>query len=200
MDYYNEDQILQYFKDEIEKLSQEKIDKIKKEIAEIKANELNKIEEEVKKEIHLTLGAELKDLEKQHLSEINTILNESNYKLMKRREELFTDIFNTVKQKIVDFIQTERYETLMKTKLNDLAKLFVDEKINFLVNKDDKIIKKVIQSIFKDYEIFENPRIELGGFQAYSMNKGVEVDETLDSKLKEKKEWFYANSKLFIQY
>ena len=42
-------------------------------------------------------------------------------------------------------------------------------------------------------------KIKLGGFVATISTQKIEYDETIDSKLEDRRIWFYQNSNLFIR-
>lgn len=201
MEYFNEDKIFSYFEEEIRNSSLKDIQSLKKEIKEIKENELKKIHNEVKQQIDLTLKIELKDLNNQRSMEISKISNEYKLKLMKVRENLLEQVFSSVKEKLNNFTNSNDYVELMKEKVKNVNQEFANEKVIFKINKDDKRIRKIIESNFLfEYDIEVVPEIYIGGFEACTIEKGLEIDETIDTKLNEKKQWFYSNSKLFIRY
>jgi vacuolar-type H+-ATPase subunit E/Vma4 len=65
----------------------------------------------------------------------------------------------------------------------------------------DIVAEKLIKTIYKDisYEIEHDKGIQLGGFILTISNMNIEIDETLDARLREQKEWFLNHSKLFIR-
>jgi len=61
------------------------------------------------------------------------------------------------------------------------------------------LIEALKDSYKHKYTIETDTEIIIGGFNAYCDKLSIEVDETIDNRLKDQKEWFYANSHLFVK-
>ena len=200
MEYLSSEQLLRYFEKEIHEASKKKIDELKKEIDAIKSAEIAKIDEDLKESISHDLDLQLKDLKTDHSYEMNKLLTENAKELMIRRQELFQSVFIEVKKKLLSFIHTEDYKKLLSSKIHKINPLFEQDEIIFYVKTDDSSIEEVIKSEYKGkYSIEKSSSIELGGFLAGCIKKGIELDETLDTILESKKQWFYEKSNLFIK-
>jgi len=200
MEYLSSEQLLRYFEKEIHEASNKKINELKKEIDAIKSAEIAKIDEDLKESINHDLDLQLKDLKTDHRYEMNKLLTENAKELMIRRQELFQSVFIEVKKKLLSFIHTEDYKKLLSSKIHKINPLFEQDEIIFYVKTDDSIIEEVIKSEYKGkYSIEKSSSIELGGFLAGCIKKGIELDETLDTILESKKQWFYEKSNLFIK-
>ncbi|MDL2292935.1 hypothetical protein LJC17_05055 [Acholeplasma sp. OttesenSCG-928-E16] len=200
MEYYNEDQLYKYFKETIKRDSMKKMDRLRKEIDAIKERELKRIDLEAKRQIDWTLGGELQEIKKDHQTKINQISINIDVKLMEIRAKFFEEIFDNVIAKLNKFTKKEEYYKLILKKVNDLIKEYPKEDIVFLVSKNDTQGIKALDCIKdnKKYQIQQTSDISIGGFIA-SFKDGVEVDETLDSKISDKKEDFIEKSRLFIR-
>jgi vacuolar-type H+-ATPase subunit E/Vma4 len=118
---------------------------------------------------------------------------------MNKRTELLNSVFNEVKSKLLLFLKTEDYKSLMSKKIDNLNTLFKDKKVVFNIMKNDKLLTSAIKDNFhSEYEIKTTDKILLGGFFADCNELGIEADETLDFKLDDKKQWFYEKSNLYI--
>jgi len=200
MEYLSSEQLLRYFEKEIHEASKKKIDELKKEIDAIKSAEIAKIDEDLKESISHDLDLQLKDLKTDHSYEMNKLLTENAKELMIRRQELFQSVFIEVKKKLLSFIHTDDYKKLLSSKIHKINPLFEQDEIIFYVKMDDSIIEEVLKHEYKGkYSIEKSPSIELGGFLAGCIKKGIELDETLDTILESKKQWFYEKSNLFIK-
>jgi len=199
MEYYSSDQLFKYFSAEIKSSANAKMNQLRKEIDELKAVQLKKIDEELKSSVERALTLELKEADTDYSYEINRILMENSKKLMNKRTELLNSVFNEVKSKLLLFLKTDEYKSLMNIKVESLNTLFKNKKVIFNIMKNDKLLTDAIKNNFhSEYEIKSTDKIVLGGFFADCNELGIEVDETLDFKLDDKKQWFYEKSNLFI--
>jgi len=200
MEYYNDDSLLRYFHEEIERVSSRKIAALQKEISEKKQEELAKLSLEVKHQVELSLGVELKDMRKKYRQDINDILSKNAKILFERRKAISEDIFTEIHKKLVSFVKSNDYETFISHKLETIGSQIPHEDMTFFVCPSDEICRKVIVNQFgKTAKIENDPAITIGGFKVVSDALKLEIDETLDSKLENNKTWFFANSKLFIK-
>jgi len=200
MEYFSSDQLYKYFESEIKSSANAKMNQLRKEIDELKAQELKKIDDELKASIDQALAFELKELKTDHSYEINHIMTDNARVLMNKRLELLNSVFDDVKKKLLSFSKSQAYQTLMSKKVEALNHVFQDQKVTFDIKNDDDLLKEVIQKKFKGtIEIQTNDKIRFGGFFARCVKKGIEVDETLDFKLDDKKQWFYEKSNLYIK-
>lgn len=200
MEYLSSEQLLKYFEKEIHEASQKRIDELTKEINDIKSAEIAKIDEDLKESINHDLELELKDLKTEHSYEMNKLLTENAKELMIRRQDLFQSVFDEVRKKLKSFLQTDEYQELLSSKVKKLNPLFEHDEIVFYIKNGDSLIEDVIKKEFiGKFKIEKSSSIELGGFFAGCEKKGIELDETLDSILESKKQWFYEKSNLFIK-
>lgn len=198
---YNSNEILyQYFQSEIEQMGKEEIKKLEAEIKRVKDREIKKISNEVHRNVNRFLNVELRDLNTDHSAEINKINNQNNRLLMEKRLSLLNRVFDKVTKKLLTYTSTDEYKVNMKNKMNDACKILDCNDVVLTIKKGDDIIK----SIFEDKKnpkatLVESYQIEIGGFIASSSKLGIEINETLDVRLEEKKQWFFENSNLFIR-
>lgn len=200
MDYYSNDQLYKYFEAEIRQNASKQMEALQKQIADNKAREINKVKEDLQESIDRKLKADLKELDTDHSYEVNRITQDNSRKLMKRRQELLEDVFSKTEAKLVEFTKTDAYGALMKAKIDALADRFSGCTTRFGIRKDDSICEKAIKANFHhDLKIETDPAIEIGGFSLLCEKMGIEIDETMDTRLSDQKEWFYENSNLYVK-
>lgn len=199
MEYTSSEQLYQYFANEIKETASKKMAKLRKEIADLKATELQKIEEEIKSSVDHALGLELKELKIDHSTELNRLAGENAKALMKRRLELLDAVFAEVQSKLIAFTNTLDYQWLMEKKFSAVEKVFSNDKLNFEIRPSDTALKRWIELKFPSSTVSVSNRIEIGGFFVSSPTRGIELNETLDAKLEEQKQAFFEKSNLFIR-
>lgn len=201
MAYYNEDQLRRYFEKAIKRESENQIHKLQKEIDYLYNREIKKIMDEIDIKKQVQMAKELKEVQIQYQEELNQIGTDYDAKLILKRNEMTSSIFQAIEKKISSFVQSEAYQDWFNKRL-----LNYEEKINgyhviMHIAMHDIVAEKIIENVYKkvSYEIKHEKEILLGGFVLTISDKNLEVDETLDTRLNEQKEWFLNHSKLFIR-
>ena len=197
MPYYNNDDLLRTFSKYINDKANEKIDALKNEIDFEKKSSIERVDDELKKKAYRALEIDLSDLNADFSSRLNKVKTEYSRVLMEKRSELLHSIIVEVQDKLKKFYLTKEYEDLMIKQVLDLKSDFCTNKIEFRIMKNDQVVRKAIESHYKgSYEIKEISEIEIGGFAVLCFDLGVMTDQTIDTRLLEKKQWLYEHSKL----
>jgi vacuolar-type H+-ATPase subunit E/Vma4 len=197
MPYYNNDDLFRTFSKYINEKANEKIDKIKHEIETEKKRSLERIDKEIHQSVFRGLDIELSELNSDFSARMNKVKTEYSKVLMEKRSELLNSIIVEVREKLVNFHQSKGYEKLMKKQLKTLGDDFCSKKVEFRIKRNDDIMKKVIETTYQGkYSIKEIDEIEIGGFSALCFDLGIMTDQTIDTRLQEKKQWLYEHSKL----
>ncbi|MBU1093408.1 MAG: hypothetical protein KKH01_02985 [Firmicutes bacterium] len=200
MAYYNEDQLYRYFDKAIQREAQKSMDELKKEIDYLYAKEMKAISEDLQMKKEVELGKEMKELKLHYQDKLNQISIGYNEMLIKERTFMTNIVFHAVLDKIYQFIKSKDYEKVMTQKLTDLNKKYANKKSIITISDRDSHLTKIIEeTITAPHEIVKSPDLHLGGFEFFLKNEGIEIDETIDTKLASQKEWFYKNSKLLIR-
>ncbi len=200
MDYYTNEQLYRYFENEIKTSAARQSEALRKEIADLKDKELKKIQKDLQESIDNATRLEMKELQVDHSYEINKIVMESSRKLMKLRQQLLEEVFTEAETKLRDFVASEEYAKLMEKKLSDILEKFSKCSVVFSVKPGDQALTEMLKRNYHhEYFLEYDPEIKIGGFSVFCAKLGVEIDETIDHRLKDQKEWFYANSNLFVK-
>lgn len=201
MAYYNEDQLHRYFEKAIKRESESKIHKLQKEIDYIYSREIKKIMEQIDIKRQVQLAKELKEVQINYQEEHNQIGTGYDEKLILKRSEMTSSVFQAVEEKIITFVQSDAYDVWFKKRLENYEKKVNGYHVILHISIHDIVAEKLIKTIYKDisYEIEHDKGIQLGGFILTISNMNIEIDETLDARLREQKEWFLNHSKLFIR-
>lgn len=136
------------------------------------------------------------------LSELRNSLvqneSQSKWKVKKdlfiRRAELVDGLFSSVKQDLIDFSKTKEYESVVKTALTKILTENPLESITLLVKASDLDLFKALTGSKADIRVSD--RLHIGGFIVKDKAGQMEIDESLDYKLKVQKEWFTTHSQL----
>lgn len=199
MAYYNEDELYRYFDKAIKEQAKLRIDDLKREIDYAYQKAMKKYKEDLAVEQNLEYSRGLRELRIEYQSQINQIGTTYDSELIKKRLEMSDHIFLEVVKKIQAFIKTKQYETYIKHKIVTVLKDMEKTEYVFKVSPKDAHIKDIILSMDKNYKVEVDQTILYGGFTLYLPEFNLEINETLDVKLEEQKDWFFKHSKLFIR-
>ncbi|GEM_PF-453835 len=200
MEYDSEEALIKYFEQQISKESSQQIAQLHREIEAAKKKAMAKLELEVDNHVALTIGAKLKDVRDQYRQDVNHLIEDGAMKLFERRSAIAAELFAAVGAKLEKFVASVEYAAYVKVKLTAAITAIANDPMIFYVAAKDAICRDaIIATGRKGIDIVSDPAIAIGGFRVVSKQADLEINETLDDKLEESKNWFYANSKLFIK-
>ncbi len=181
------------------------------EYAHQKANEIQTQTEKFKKE-HLEVAEnqilqEMYDNIQDQVAEIRgnatkTVAKQEaqlRQQLLIRREEITNNVFRSATKKLIDFTKTPEYETYLLNIAKKLSTAYPLEDSIITVKSDDYAMSVKLDKIFNGKcKIIVDDNIKIGGIKLMNQTIGIFVDETMDTKLNDRKPWFYSNSGLTI--
>ena len=195
--------------------TEQKLQKIKDIIlqkANIKADELvfkamaqknEMIEEkeiEVLKKKYKEINKKTLEIRRETTQRISNFDIKNKRKLLLKKNDFCNQIFENVFVKLCNFVKTEKYKELFEQKLERNLKNSFEQfsdlsSLNFYVKHGDEAIMECLDKVFgKTISVLQEDEIKIGGVKVVDSNNGLCWDETLDTKLVEQKNWFYANS------
>ncbi len=123
--------------------------------------------------------------------------NELKYSLIKRRNEMFDDVFKEVVKNISEYVKKDEYLKNMSSVFEKATEKFNCGKTQCCAREEDiEFLKSLSEG--KNIEFFANDEI-IGGFTLKNNEMKIFVDFTLNEKIKEQKELFFINSGLVIE-
>lgn len=198
MQYNTMEELEEYFKNEIEKVSQIEIKKIQKEIENIKNKSIKELEETARNNAEITVSQEVKSMDSEHAISLSRMADDNQRKLMKKRQDLIDNLFVEIKEKLVDFTETDGYKAKLKEKITLLGNQYHSDGILRLADKDMSMADELRKSFSGHILVESDESIKIGGFILEFQQDRIVIDETYDARLKEEREMFYANSELII--
>lgn len=188
-----------YFKEEIDRLSNNEIKKIEDEITQIRTKALQELEVEVKKEAAQRMDLELKDMLSEHAVALSKLNEEKNRRLMNARDDLTKRLFQSAIDELTKFQNGKEYLPFLCDKIKQLQGKVSGKAILYVAVKEEGILKTLMQAYHDEIEGKVDKTIQIGGFRLECPNSGIVIDETFDASIAEEKEWFYSHSGLIIQ-
>ncbi len=199
MAYYNDDELYRYFEKSIKEQSELRLSDLRREIDYQYQRAMKRLKEDLSLQQTVDYNRGLREIRVGYQNQINQIGVNYDEELIKKRLEMSDHVFQGVISKIKAFIKTKAYETYIKEKIEDTLNNVQKTTYIFKIAPKDQVIKKIIQTLDSTYQIEEDESIIYGGFILYLPKQRVEINETLDQKIDEQKDWFYKHSKLFIR-
>jgi vacuolar-type H+-ATPase subunit E/Vma4 len=195
-----QENVFQYFQKEIEESGNKKIQELEAEIKSIQEKQMKILHDEISDTITRTKEIELNEMNQEYSSALNRLIVEHHKEMIKKKRDLLESVLLEVRSKLVKFTETNDYKQKMILLINKISKDFCGNEIHFKIKTNDTVMKKIIDDNFKTkHVVTEDKNITIGGFIAICIEKGILTDQSIDSSLEQKKEWFYKNSKLAIE-
>lgn len=198
MQYNTIEELEEYFIGEIERVSQNEIKKIQKEIENIKNKNLKELEETARHNAEIIVNHEVKSMDSEHAISLSRLKDDNQRKLMKKRQELTENLFMEISEKLVAYTETDDYHEKMKEKISHLSSRYHSDGILRLATKDMTLAEELSKMFSGEVLVKPDESIKIGGFILEFHQERIIINETYDARLKEEREKFYANPELII--
>ena len=198
MQYNTIEELEEYFKSEIEKVSQSEIKKIQREIENIKNKNIKELEQTARDNAEIIVSQEVKSMDSEHAIALSRLADDNQRKLMKKRQDLIDNLFVEIKEKLIRYTETDDYKAKLKDKIALLGSQYKSDGILKLAVKDMYLADELNEKTSGHINVKPDASIKIGGFILEFHQDRIIIDETYDARLKEEREMFYANSELII--
>ena len=175
-------------------------DEILKETETLKKKELKQAEDEVLNRAYRLIQKNIADI-----SISNTMLvaqQETQYKqkLLQKRQEIFDNVFENVRKRLLQYTQTPEYVTFLVGIAEDFAKAYPYENSVICLRREDlKFADQLKTALGLACTVQEDDDMELGGIKIANQEHGVIADESFETRLSDQKQWFYTHTHLMIE-
>ena len=180
-----------------------KTDNFLKAIEKYAAEQRSKIEAEAEedglKEAYVLLQRKMSSINTGIARELSKAENASRKSTFEKRQEIEDKVFERAKEKLLAYTKTDKYlEKLLSSAKAVSSKLTANDVVLYVCERDMKLKNKIISAFGRKCDIQVSDEIKIGGLTALSREMGLLVDETLDTKLENQREWFCENSGLTV--
>lgn len=97
----------EYFKEEIQRVSDIQISGIEREIEQIRKKTIASLEQSAQTEAGMLRETELREMQSEHAIALSRLHEDTNRKLMAKRKELNEAVFDEVKQRMLAYCESE---------------------------------------------------------------------------------------------
>ena len=191
----NSQNSIKAFTDAIQRMAQEECKAINNETRQIKSQRLEALLAQTQEKYNDFVNYELSRIQADKNRQIS-IMNENTAKeLSHLRSELTDKVFAAVVEKLLQYTKTEDYKQLLIRSVKEILEALGDEELEFFLRKEDlPLADEICKAIDRKLDFKAADDIKLGGVKAIGRKTESLADNTLDLKLEEQKEWFFANS------
>lgn len=183
----------------INKYAAEQRRELKNQTEEFKKKELQKAEAEVLRDAYYLIQKEMAQMRKGISSEVSKEEMQGRKELFAQRKAIVEEVFKKCEKRLLEFANTSEYKELMKNYASKISKVLNKPgTVLYIQEKDMEIKEELKESFGKLCKVLVSEEIKIGGLIAVNRNMNIIIDETLDSKLTDQREWFAENSKLNV--
>lgn len=174
-------------------------DEILKETEQIKKIELDKEENRLLEELYAHIQANITKIKTENIKNISRETLQLKKALYKKREQYLDSIVEQVRVRLMEFCDGPDYAGYLKNKCAELAGKYPGEQCDLRVRSKDLAHADLLRGAFGGCEIeADDSSIAIGGLVLVNRARGLEIDSSLDSALREERERFYTNPEFQI--
>ncbi len=119
--------------------------------------------------------------------------------VMNTRSEISEKIFNAVLLKLADFTETSDYKNFVINSAEQMAKICGTGTFDIYLREQDVKYSNPIKSVSDTItDIKVDNTIKIGGLYGICPGKKIKLNDTLESRFEEARDWFYENSGLTL--
>lgn len=119
--------------------------------------------------------------------------------LFEKRNQMAESVFEAAAKKLTDFTKTSKYKEYITTSARLISEKLDGKKASVHISERDQKYSSMIKSIIPGCEIVSDSEIKLGGISCYCDDMSIIIDDTLDTKLEDRKRLFVATSGLTVE-
>lgn len=196
----NQEQKLSKFVQAINRDAENRRARILDEAEEFRRQELQKAEDAALTEAYHLIQDEIAQMRRRIRHESSMRMMEKHRAVLLRREEITSEVFAEAQKRVLAFTQTEPYTQYLTQCAREAASMMADSPVIVRMKAEElKKYQELISPAFAgDCSFLTSDDILLGGMLIECPEKGLVVDETLDSRLESERTWFSAHSGLSV--
>ena len=125
------------------------------------------------------------DLAKKELELRNDLFHE--------RQSLADKVFEQAKEQLLAYTKTDDYTAFLTRSIKEIKEKCGTARCVISIAPFDEEKRDLIEGVLPDAQITVDPHILIGGIKANCPALGILMDDTLDARLEEQREWFIEN-------
>ena len=194
------EQKLAQFLEAVTAYAEEQSDAIHKEVEAFKEARLQKAEQEVLQESYVLIQKEQEEQRQTIRRDLSGRETAARAALLARRQAMMDEVFSLAKDKLAAYTETPEYDEGLRRSLTEMAaRLPAEGTVYTLARKDEGKLPALSSLCPAGSRIEVSADITLGGIRGENLAAGILLDDTLDTRLSEQRDWFLDHSGLTIE-
>lgn len=194
----NRDKQVAQFIDAINKNALKECKRIEKDTKKLYTGEAEKLQKSAGVLVQERVAYAKTEIETQFNKNVASSYSLCRAKIAQKRKELTDEVFEKATRKLIEFSKSEEYVDFLAESLKEIY-AFINEKFTASVKPgDEEALSKAAKKAGIECDSVSDSSIKIGGIKVECTHLNKVFDDTLDSRLDDQKEWFYANSGFVI--
>lgn len=183
----------------IKKYAEEQRNAMRNEVEQLKEQKIKEARQKGKYDSEKLISQRLEAKRNEETHKIAKALQEGQKELFLERTKMTDSVFEKAQSKLIEFTQSAEYTDKLFNSAKAIAQLFDNESCMLYVAENDLSNADKICALFNgNAQVCVDKSIKIGGIKGYCSKMQISVDETLDSKLEQQRQWFIENSGLSV--
>lgn len=186
------------FLDAINKYAEQQKAQITQEIEDYKNTKIEQATEQGLQDAYDLIRADVARRKAVIVSDVSQNELQFRSELFNERQQLCDKVFAEAEEKLRDYTKSADYTRFLGRSLEQIASKCGAAFCEVSIAPCDEDKRELIQSSLPDAKITADPHITIGGIKAFCPSLGIMMDDTLDSRLKEQRQWFIESCGLKV--
>lgn len=196
----NNDEQIGKFLQAITEYAQEQREKILKEVEDFKHEHLQQAEQEALRDTYHLIQKERLALQNKTRLEMSRRELEARKKLLEKRRDMMNALFEEASQRLAAYTETPAYEQTLSDSLRQMQEQLPSRgTVYYIAVRDENRIPALTAFVPEGSRVETSRDIRLGGVRGVNMEVGLRLDDTLDARLEQQREWFTRHSGLTVE-
>lgn len=188
------------FVEAITAYAEEQSRKIHDEVEAFKAERMAQAEQQVLQEAYNLIHEEREEVNNQLKKEFAQREFARRGELIRRRQAIIDTVFEEARRRLLDYCSTPAYEDLLRASMKEMTQLIPADGTVYYLSERDRERESALQDLCPaGSRVDFSGDIALGGIRGMNTQAGILVDDTLDSKLEQQRDWFIQSMGLSVK-
>ena len=181
------------FLDAINKYAEQQKAQITQEIEDYKNTKIEQATQQGLQDAYDLIRADIASRKAVIVNDLAKKQLELRNELFRERQALADKVFAQAREKLTAFTKTADYADFLRRSLEEIKAHCGTAQCVVSIAPSDEEKRSLIESVLPDAQIAVDQHILIGGIKANCPALGILMDDTLDARLEEQREWFIEN-------
>ena len=186
------------FLDAINKYAEQQKAQITQEIEDYKNNKIEQATEQGLQDAYELIRDDIRKRKAAIVNEVSRQELALKKELYIKRGEISGSVFKEAEKRLSDFTRSADYSAFLERSLNMIVTHIGNIVCKVYLAPFDENKRDIVLSMLPKAQIMTDNHIQIGGIRVFCPEMGITLDDTLDTRLNDQREWFYENSGLKV--